>query len=198
MTHQVSEKPDQEANEKITELEDVSMPPTESLDAIISSFSDKELRILKRKIDLRLVVTLGFMYCISLMVRCNHYALPGFQGRPRVSANSSRLLVRPIISSSIQNILTVSHLGSKQSRQRRYRWNEPRLGTHWKSIQPDRSAVLPHICDYSTGCGLSPSQDRSSHLPPHDSLALGNRGSRIRLCPTLVSVVAPSHRLGVI
>jgi hypothetical protein len=99
MTHQVSEKPDQEANEKITELEDVSMPPTESLDAIISSFSDKELRTLKRKIDLRLVVTLGFMYCISLMVCCKSPFAPGFSRKDRPSATKLLLLAHTMFGS---------------------------------------------------------------------------------------------------
>ena len=53
------------------EIEEAILPPRPTWDAIIGSFSDKEARALKRKIDLRLVVVLGSMYCVSLMDRNN-------------------------------------------------------------------------------------------------------------------------------
>jgi hypothetical protein len=40
-------------------------------DAILSQFSPAEERRILRKIDTRLVLTVGFMYCISLMDRTN-------------------------------------------------------------------------------------------------------------------------------
>jgi hypothetical protein len=47
------------------------LPPARTWDEIIDSFSAKEAKALKRKVDLRLVVTLGCMYCVSLLDRNN-------------------------------------------------------------------------------------------------------------------------------
>jgi sugar phosphate permease len=40
-------------------------------DAIIDSFSEAEAKAIRRKVDIRLVVTLGTMYCVSLLDRNN-------------------------------------------------------------------------------------------------------------------------------
>lgn len=40
-------------------------------DAILAEFTPAEERRIMRKIDVRLVLTVGFMYCISLMDRTN-------------------------------------------------------------------------------------------------------------------------------
>jgi hypothetical protein len=40
-------------------------------EAILAQFSPEEERRIIRKIDVRLVLTVGFMYCISLMDRTN-------------------------------------------------------------------------------------------------------------------------------
>ncbi|KIX98587.1 uncharacterized protein Z520_05888 [Fonsecaea multimorphosa CBS 102226] len=71
------------------------LPPPQSWDAIINSFSDKEARALKRKIDLRLVVTLGCMYCVSLMDRNNlgNAAITGMSGDLNLIGNRYNLVV---------------------------------------------------------------------------------------------------------
>ncbi|KAK5048668.1 hypothetical protein LTR84_005759 [Exophiala bonariae] len=78
-----------------TELEHAAPPPAETWDAIISSFSDKEARALKRKIDLRLVVPLGVMYCVSLMDRNNlgNAAITGMSGDLKLVGNRYSLIV---------------------------------------------------------------------------------------------------------
>jgi hypothetical protein len=40
-------------------------------DAILSEFTPEETSAIIRRIDLRLIITLGLMYCISLMDRTN-------------------------------------------------------------------------------------------------------------------------------
>lgn len=72
-----------------------ALPPPESWDAIINSFSDKEARALKRKIDLRLVVTLGCMYCVSLMDRNNlgNAAITGMSNDLNLIGNRYNLIV---------------------------------------------------------------------------------------------------------
>lgn len=44
---------------------------TDSNDIIINSFSEPEKRRITRKVDYRLVTTLGILYCASLMDRTN-------------------------------------------------------------------------------------------------------------------------------
>jgi enoyl-[acyl-carrier-protein] reductase (NADH) len=44
---------------------------TNSEDNILAEFSDEEIRSVKHRVDRRLVTTVGFMYCISLMDRTN-------------------------------------------------------------------------------------------------------------------------------
>jgi MFS family permease len=54
------------------EVENASQnTPPPSWEAIINSFSDKELATIRRKLDIRLVVPLGCMYCVSVMDRNN-------------------------------------------------------------------------------------------------------------------------------
>jgi hypothetical protein len=42
---------------------------TDSVDARISALSPAEQKAVIRRVDIRLVLTLGFMYCVSLMDR---------------------------------------------------------------------------------------------------------------------------------
>ena len=60
-------------DESSLEIENVkvTVPPPPSWEAIIDSFSAQETKKLIFKIDMRLVLPLGFMYCVSLMDRNN-------------------------------------------------------------------------------------------------------------------------------
>lgn len=51
--------------------EDVTPPSPEQEDPRITCFTHKEQRSIMHKVDRRLVLTLGAMYCISLMDRTN-------------------------------------------------------------------------------------------------------------------------------
>ena len=55
-----------DAEKKVGPLSDAA-----SDDAIVAQFSPEEESRILRKIDVRLVLTVGFMYCISLMDRTN-------------------------------------------------------------------------------------------------------------------------------
>lgn len=61
------------ADEKATELnlEQVESDDREANNVRIAAFTPEEQKRIVRKIDLRLVPTLGFMYCVSLMDRTN-------------------------------------------------------------------------------------------------------------------------------
>jgi hypothetical protein len=48
-----------------------NLSTTNSEDDILSDFTEEEIRAVKHRIDRRLVTTVGFMYCISLMDRTN-------------------------------------------------------------------------------------------------------------------------------
>lgn len=63
------------AHEKVTDAGQLERTDSDNSDAAndarISAFSPQEQKKIIRKIDLRLVPTLGFMYCVSLMDRTN-------------------------------------------------------------------------------------------------------------------------------
>lgn len=82
------------SNSRTVEIEDASVPPSAAWDAIISSFSDQEVRALKRKIDLRLVVVLGIMYCVSRMDRNNlgHAVITGMGVDQEIVGNRYSLI----------------------------------------------------------------------------------------------------------
>lgn len=61
-----------EKEAKLDQLERVSSDDSDRVnDARINQFTPEEQKRIIRKIDLRLVPTLGFMYCVSLMDRTN-------------------------------------------------------------------------------------------------------------------------------
>lgn len=65
--------PNSFADEKggVQTLEHISTSETAVHDAAIAKFTPEEQKKIIRRIDLRLIPTLGFMYCVSLMDRTN-------------------------------------------------------------------------------------------------------------------------------
>jgi hypothetical protein len=58
-------------------IESNSPSDSDDYDARIQAFSEKEQKKIIRRIDRRLVLTLAFMYCVSLMDRTNLCVVSG-------------------------------------------------------------------------------------------------------------------------
>lgn len=70
MTDKAEVYADEKAN--IEELERIETDKSSALnDARIAAFSPEQQKKIVRKVDLRIIPTLGFMYCVSLMDRTN-------------------------------------------------------------------------------------------------------------------------------
>ena len=68
MAHTMDEKAGIDRHDSENQSKNASLSEEST---ILSEFTDKEITNIKHRIDRRLVITVGFMYCISLMDRTN-------------------------------------------------------------------------------------------------------------------------------
>lgn len=61
----------QEAEKSLDSPQNIEQAGTEDYDARINAFTEKEQKAIIWRVDCRLVLTLGFMYCVSLIDRTN-------------------------------------------------------------------------------------------------------------------------------